>query len=40
DRHFNCYPKFDGPCIIKIQGIANSADLDAHGGFDGFVITN
>ena len=40
EKHYDCYPVFSGPCIIKVQGIASAADLDAHSGFDGFVVTN
>jgi len=33
-REFKVPPKFDGPCIIKISGIASAADVDAESGFD------
>ena len=33
-------PKFAGPCIIKVQGIASVADADAKSGFDGYLVTN
>lgn len=26
--------RFDGPCIIKVQGIASGADIDGESGFD------
>tara|TARA_R110000868_G_scaffold175724_4_gene412919 strand:- start:1236 stop:2411 length:1176 start_codon:yes stop_codon:yes gene_type:complete len=32
--------KVAGPCIIKVQGIASSADLDCSAGFDGYLVTN
>ena len=32
--------KFAGPCIIKIQGTANAADVDCSAGFDGYLVTN
>lgn len=32
--------KYAGPCIIKVQGIANINDVDAKSGFDGYLVTN
>lgn len=32
--------KFAGPCIMKIQGIANVTDVDASAGFDGYLVNN
>lgn len=29
-----------GPCIVKVQGIANTADIDLSAGFDGYLVTN
>jgi len=37
---FNIPIKFAGPCLIKVQGIANAADIDMSAGFDGYLITN
>lgn len=31
---------FPGPTIIKVQGIANSSDLEGSAGFDGYIVTN
>jgi hypothetical protein len=31
---------FTGPCIIKVQGIASTADVDCSAGFDGYLVTN
>lgn len=33
-RKHNLPIRFDGPCIIKIQGIASAADIDGEAGFD------
>jgi hypothetical protein len=33
-------PKYAGPCIIKVQGTASAADIDAKSGFDGYLVTN
>lgn len=38
--HYIPYRKFNGPGIIKLQGIANAADVDLSGGFDGYLVTN
>ena len=38
-RHYEYYPRFEGPCIIKVQAISSIADVDVHSGFDGYVIT-
>jgi hypothetical protein len=35
---FNPYKKFPGPCIIKIQGISNNADLEGSAGFDVILV--
>lgn len=32
--------RVNGPCIVKLQGISNSADEDVSGGFDGYLVTN
>lgn len=32
--------KYSGPCIIKSQAIASSADTDGKSAFDGYLITN
>lgn len=32
--------RINGPCIVKLQGISNSADEDVSGGFDGYLVTN
>lgn len=40
DREY-CVPyKIAGPAIIKVQGIASSADLDGESGFDLVLVTN
>ena len=31
---------FAGPCIIKIQGIASTTDVDCSASFDGYLVTN
>ena len=33
-------PKYSGPCIIKVQGTASTADIDAASAFDGYLVTN
>jgi len=40
DRHFSCYPIFDGPCIIKVQAFSSANDIDGEAGFDGFLTDN
>jgi hypothetical protein len=40
DISFNIPIKFSGPCIIKVQAIANIADVDMSAGFDGYLVTN
>lgn len=40
EKKFINYVKFAGPCIIKIQGFASVADLDAQAAFDGYLINN
>jgi hypothetical protein len=40
EKMFVLPPKYAGPCIIKVQGVASAADVDAKAGFDGYVITN
>jgi hypothetical protein len=37
--HFDNPIKCPGPCIIKVQGIASSADIDAKSAFDGYLVT-
>jgi len=32
-------PKYSGPCIIKVQGVASTADVDAKAAFDGWLVT-
>ena len=32
-------PKYSGPCIIKVQGVASTADVDAKAAFDGYLVT-
>lgn len=39
EKHFFNPIKYDGPCIIKVQGIANGADIDANSAFDGYLAT-
>ncbi len=34
EKVYSGRPKFDGPGIIKVQGIASANDLDAHADFD------
>jgi hypothetical protein len=34
NRTYSIPLKFAGPCIIKVQGIASAADVDAKSGFD------
>jgi len=34
ERVYAIPPKFPGPCIIKVQGIASAADVDGESGFD------
>jgi len=31
--------RFDGPCIIKVQGVASAADVDGEAGFDLELVT-
>lgn len=38
ESHYSCYPKFSGPCIIKIQAESSTADVDGQSGFDGFLV--
>ena len=40
DFPFNPPFKITGPAIIKLQGIASAADIEASGGFDGVVVDN
>lgn len=40
ESHYNIPLKISGPCIIKIQGVANSNDIDCSAGFDGYLVTN
>lgn len=40
EKRFTNYPKFAGPCIIKVQATASVNDLDAQSGFDGYLVTN
>ncbi len=39
-KHYPVLVKYAGPCIIKIQGEASSADLDTEASFSGFLVTN
>ena len=39
ERIFSIPMRFDGPCIIKIQGIASTADSDGEAGFDLELVT-
>lgn len=38
--HFDNPIKCAGPCIIKVQGLASAADIDAKSAFDGYLVTN
>jgi len=38
-RNFDPPLKFDGPCIVKIQGIGSAADIDVDSGFDAILVT-
>jgi len=38
--NFDMPKKFDGPCIIKVQGDGSAADLDVSGGFNGYLVDN
>jgi hypothetical protein len=40
EKMFHNPVKYAGPCIIKVQGTASAADVDAKAGFDGYLITN
>lgn len=40
EKHYKYYPKFSGPCIIKIQADSSANDLDGQAGFDGFLVLN
>lgn len=40
DYPFNIPLKIVGPAIVKLQTLANAADLDVSAGFDGFLVTN
>jgi hypothetical protein len=37
NHQFRPYKICSGPCIIKVQGLANAADTDCSAGFDGFL---
>lgn len=39
-KTFNPYQEFVGPCIIKMQGVASTADVDTFAGFDGYLVDN
>jgi hypothetical protein len=39
EKHFDNPIKYAGPCIIKVQGVANANDADAKSGFDGYLVT-
>lgn len=39
EKHFFNPIKYPGPCIIKVQGIGNGADVDANAAFDGYLVT-
>lgn len=40
EKHFYNPIKYAGPCIIKVQAMASSADVDAKAAFDGYLINN
>lgn len=40
EMNFDPYFSISGPAIIKLQGIANIADVDTYAGFDGYLVTN
>lgn len=33
-------PKYAGPCIIKVQALGSTTDMDAKSAFDGYLVTN
>jgi len=39
DKTFTNPIKYAGPCIIKVQGLASTADIDARAAFDGYLVT-
>lgn len=39
-RGFDPYPEFAGPCIIKIQVVGSTADIDTFAAFDGYLVDN
>jgi hypothetical protein len=40
EKHYDLPLKFAGPCIIKIQAYASSADTDGNSAFDLLLVTN
>lgn len=38
ERVYDILPKYEGPCIIKLQCVASAADVDVEGGFDGYLV--
>lgn len=39
EKHFSNPIKYSGPCIIKVQGLASTTDVDAKAAFDGYLVT-
>lgn len=40
EKHFFNPIKYAGPCIIKVQAMANTNDVDGKSAFDGYLVTN
>ena len=40
NREFEPYIALPGPCIIKVQGTANTPDVDGSAAFNGYLVTN